>query len=79
MTHHNIVRSEAGRPIAHVNIREMRDGRRRPKVSLVVAAHLATLPIGGGAALIDGLIIGQPVCFTVLLLAYGAWCFWPSR
>ena len=52
MTHHNIVRSEAGRPIAHVNIREMRDGRRRPKVSLVVAAHLATLPIGGGAALI---------------------------
>jgi len=76
---HNIIGSEAGRPIAHVNIREMRDGRRRPKVSLVVAAHLATLPIGGGAAAIDSLIIGQPVCFTVLGLAYLAWCFWPSR
>nr|WP_295237910.1 hypothetical protein [uncultured Brevundimonas sp.] len=76
---HNIICSEAGRPIAHVNIREIRNGRRRPKVSMIVAAHLVTLPIGGGAAAIDGLIIGQPVCFTVLFLAYLAWCFWPSR
>lgn len=79
MTQHNIVRSEAGRPIAHVNIHQIRTSRQRPKVSLVVAAHLATVPIGGGAALIDSLIIGQPVCFTVLGLAYLAWCFWPSR
>lgn len=76
---HKIIGSEAGRPIAHVNIREIRNGRRRPKARMIVAAHLATLPIGGGAAAIDSLIIGQPVCFTVLGLAYLAWCFWPSR
>ncbi|MET3781756.1 hypothetical protein ABIC32_002408 [Brevundimonas sp. 1080] len=76
---HNIIGSEAGRPTAHVTIREMRHRRRRPRISLVVAAHLATPPIGGAAAAIDGLIIGHPVCFTVLVLAYLAWCFWPSR
>ncbi|WP_295168148.1 hypothetical protein [uncultured Brevundimonas sp.] len=76
---HKIIGSEAGRPIAHVNIREIRNGRRRPKARMIVAAHLAALPIGGGAAAIDSLIIGQPVCFTVLAVAYLAWCFWPSR
>lgn len=76
---HNIIGSEAGRPIAHVNIRKIRNGRRRPKARMIVSAHLATLPIGGGAAAVDSLIIGQPVCFTVLGLAYLAWCFWPSR
>ncbi|WP_438852465.1 hypothetical protein [Brevundimonas nasdae] len=78
MTHH-IIRSEAGRPLPHVQIRTA-SGRRRRRAtgSEVIAAHLAAIGVGAGAGLAD-VLIGQPVCIVLVGLAYGAWCFWPAR
>lgn len=76
---HQIIRSEADRPLAHVQIRTgARRRRRRSSLNLVVGAHLAAVAVGVAAALAD-VAIGQPVCIVLVGLAYGAWCFWPSR
>lgn len=77
MTHH-IVRSEAGRPLPHVQIRTGAKRRRRAPLSMVVKAHLAVVALGTVAGLAD-VAIGEPICISLILGAYFAWCFWPSR
>ncbi|MDO9607261.1 MAG: hypothetical protein Q7J26_01950 [Brevundimonas sp.] len=78
MTHHNIVRSEAGRPLAHIEIRTGSGRRRRAPISLVIKAHMAVAGVGIAAGLID-IAIGQPLCLVLVGTAFLVWCFWPSR
>lgn len=76
---HNIVRSEAGRPLPHVQIRTGGGRRRRrPSKLEVVNAHLVAAGVGIAAGLAD-VVIGQPVCIVIVGLAFAVWCFWPSR
>lgn len=78
MTHHNIVRSEAGRPLAHIEIRTGSGRRRRAPISLVIKAHMAVAGVGIAAGLID-IAIGQPLCLVLVGTAFLVWCFLPSR
>lgn len=76
MTHHNISHSEAGRPIAHIQIRRMRARRRRPQLGL--RAKLAGMgALGVVASLLDSLL-GAPVFLTIGGLALLCWCFQPD-
>lgn len=76
MSHHNISHSEAGRPRAHIQIREGRKRRARPRT--VVAAHVIAACVGVMASLAD-IAIGRPVCLIIVTCAFLAWCVWPSR
>ena len=76
---HNIIRSEAGRSLPHVQIRTGYGRRRRRAAGKqIFTAHLAAAGIGIAAGLAD-VAIGQPFCIVLIGVAYGAWCFWPSR
>lgn len=75
MTRHNIARSEAFSPQAHVLVRL---GRRRRRLNPVAGFFLGVAAMGVVASLIDS-AIGAPVCLGLCLTGLLAWRFWPQR
>lgn len=71
---HNITGNEAHLPSAHVRIRT---GRRRRLPAGVKRFFAGAIGVGVVASIADTLI-GQPVCLTLIVVAFVAWRFWPT-
>lgn len=75
MTQHNIVGSEADRPLAHVVIRV---GRRRMRPSPLALLFAGATIFGAITGLID-MAIGAPVTLCLAGLVLFIWRIWPDR
>lgn len=74
MTHH-IIGNEAGRPLAHVQIHQIRSSRRRWQIRInpIAATVVGLVALACLASWVDSLI-GLPVCLGLGAVAFIIWC-----